>query len=103
MMSFNDTTKAIDERNDARMNFRTKPHVKDAIQTAAALCGVDDSAFTINAAYAEAQRVIATHEHTVLRASDHDRFFAALDNPDEPTPALRDAFEHHCQSVTSKA
>ena len=51
MLGFHDTTRAIDERNEARMNFRTKPRIKTAIQQAAALSGVDDSVFTMNAAY----------------------------------------------------
>ena len=45
MLGFHDTTRVIDERNEARMNFRTKPRIKTAIQQAAALSGVDDSVF----------------------------------------------------------
>ncbi|MEO5598712.1 MAG: DUF1778 domain-containing protein, partial [Novosphingobium sp.] len=33
------------------MSFRTKPRIKETIQKAAALSGVDDSVFTMNAAY----------------------------------------------------
>ena len=32
-----------------RMNFRTKPRIKVTIQMAAALAGLDDSAFTMQA------------------------------------------------------
>lgn len=32
MPGFNDSTRAIDERNEARMSFRTKPRIKTAIQ-----------------------------------------------------------------------
>lgn len=42
MLGFHDATRLIDERNEARMNFRTKPRIKTAIQQAAALSGVDD-------------------------------------------------------------
>ena len=62
MLGFHDTTRAIDERNEARMNFRTKPRIKNAIQQAAALSGVDDSVFTMNAAYQAALATIAAHE-----------------------------------------
>ena len=41
MLGFHDTTRAIDERNEARMNFRTKPRIKTAIQQAAALSGIN--------------------------------------------------------------
>src|SRR3546814_11142970 len=84
-----------EERSSERMNFRTKPHIKRAIQRAAALQGVDDSAFTMTAAYRAALDTIAAHERTFLSAEDHDAFFAALDEPPEPSADLRDAFERH--------
>lgn len=42
MLSFQHTASAIDERSSERMNFRAKPRIKQAIQRAAALAGVDD-------------------------------------------------------------
>ncbi|MGO7580651.1 DUF1778 domain-containing protein, partial [Rhizobium ruizarguesonis] len=44
MPAFKDMTAEIDEPNEARMGFRTKERIKTAIQRAAALSGVDDSA-----------------------------------------------------------
>ena len=41
-----------------RMNFRTKPRIKATIQRDAALAGLDDSAFTMQAAYQAARAVI---------------------------------------------
>ena len=102
MLPFRDETGPIDERSDARMNFRTKPRIKAAIQQAAALSGVDDSAFAINAAYREALATIAAHEHTVLQPGDLEVFFAALDEPPAPTEALRAAFERHRKTVISR-
>jgi uncharacterized protein (DUF1778 family) len=102
MRSFDDTTSAIDERSSERMNFRTKPRIKRAIQRAAAISGLDDSVFTMNAAYRSALETIAAHEQTALQAMDHSVFFAALDNPPEPTEKLRQAFERHTQTVQTK-
>lgn len=102
MFSFHDSTRQIDERNEARMNFRTKPRIKSAIQQAAALSGVDDSVFTMNAAYQAALATIAAHEHTTLQPIDHAAFFAALDTPPAPTEALKAAFRRHRKTVTSK-
>ncbi len=102
MLPFHDKTGRIDERSDARMNFRTKPRIKSAIQQAAALSGVDDSAFAMNAAYREALETIAAHERTVLQPADHGAFFAALDSPPAPTEALRLAFERHRKTVDSR-
>ena len=102
MVAFNDMTAEIDEPNDARMGFRTKARIKAAIQRAAALSGVDDSAFTINAAYQSAITTIAAHERTLLQPADHAAFFAALDNPPEPTERLKVAFKRHSKTVVSK-
>jgi uncharacterized protein (DUF1778 family) len=102
MLGFHDTTRAIDERNEARMNFRTKPRIKTAIQQAAALSGVDDSVFTMNAAYQAALATISAHERTVLQPVDHDAFFSALDTPAAPTDALRSAFRRHGKTVVSQ-
>lgn len=102
MPAFDDRMVSLEERSTERMNFRTKPHIKSAIQRAAALQGVDDSAFTINAAYKAALDTIAAHERTFLSAADHEAFFAALDNPPEPTADLRAAFARHGKAVTSR-
>ena len=95
MRAFNDTTRDIDERATERMNFRTKRHIKETIQQAAALSGVDDSVFTMSAAYSSALATIAAHERTALEPVDHAAFFAALDTPPEPAPKLRDALARH--------
>ena len=42
MLAFDDATKDFNERSSERMNFRTKPRIKQIIQRAAALAGVDD-------------------------------------------------------------
>lgn len=84
------------------MNFRTKPRIKAAIQRAAALSGVDDSTFTINAAYKSAMETIAAHERTALQPVDHAAFFAALDAPPAPTDKLRAAFGRHKATIASR-
>ncbi|WP_442679838.1 DUF1778 domain-containing protein [Sphingomonas sp. ASY06-1R] len=95
MLGIDDQVGAIDERSSERMNFRTKPRIKQAIQQAAALSGVDDSVFTMNAAYKAAMETIAAHERTRLQAIDHQDFFAALDRPAEPSARLRAAYARH--------
>jgi uncharacterized protein (DUF1778 family) len=99
MLAFHDEAKQVEERNEARMNFRTKPRIKSAIQKAAALSGVDDSVFTMNAAYQAALATIAAHERTHLEPVDHEAFFAVLDAPPAPTKALRAAFRRHRETV----
>ena len=102
MRTFNDMTTDIDERASERMNFRTKPHIKAMIHRAATLSGVDDSVFTMNAAYQSALETVAAHERTVLKPVDHAIFFAALDTPPQPTEKLKGAFARHKSRVLSK-
>src|SRR3546814_18945375 len=64
-----------EERSSERMNFRTKPHIKRAIQRAAALQGVADSAFTLNAASRAALDTIPVHERTFLWPEVPEAFF----------------------------
>jgi uncharacterized protein (DUF1778 family) len=92
MSGFQESPNAFLPKAEARMNFRTQPRIKAAIQQAAALAGMDDSTFTMNAAYQAALATIAAHERTALAPADHAAFFAALDNPPAPTAALADAF-----------
>jgi len=102
MQAFHDEIGAVDERSSERMNFRTKPRIKQAIQRAAALSGVDDSVFTINAAYRSAMETIAAHERTMLQPVDHAAFFAALDAPPAPVAKLRTARDRHRKTIVSK-
>lgn len=102
MLASSDRAKELDERSSERMNFRTKPRIKRTIQRAAALLGVDDSVFTMNAAYRSALETIAAHERTALQPADHAAFFAALDNPPAPTEKLRRAFARHKETIAGK-
>jgi len=102
MRIFRDTTRDVDQPASERMNFRTKPHIKEAIHQAAALSGVDDSVFTMSAAYDSALATIAAHERTMLEPIDHAAFFAALEKPSRPAKKLREAFAHHHARIISK-
>lgn len=103
MQPFDDDTLETNEPNSARMNFRTKDRVKKVIQRAAALSGVDDTAFVTNAAYRAAQEVISAHELTLLQGEDAAFVLDLIDNPPEPTPALAAAYKSYLESgIASK-
>jgi uncharacterized protein (DUF1778 family) len=102
MQAFEDVAAAVNERSTVRMNFRTKPHIKQAIQQAAAWCGMDDSAFVMNAAYKAALETIQTHERTIVSRKDYNAILNALENPVPPSEALRDAFARHDQMIESR-
>ena len=95
MQSYLDATRAVDEPRSARMEQRTKPHVKEEIRRAAALLGVDETTFVTSAAYERARSTIEDHESTVLTSEDRRVFLAALGAPAQPTEALREAVATH--------
>lgn len=102
MQVFDDLAGSINERSTERMNFRTKPHIKRAIQQAAAWCGVDDAVFVMNAAYKAALETIQTQERTVVSRKDFEAILNALDDPTPPTEALREAFARHDRMIESR-
>lgn len=73
----------------ARINLRTSPEAKALIERAAALMGTTVSGFMLQNAYEAAQRLLTQHETITLSDRDRDVFLAALENPPEPTEALR--------------
>lgn len=102
MLSFEDSTEAVNEPKSARLEARTQPSVKDTINRAATLNGVDVSSFVVSAAYNAAQSTIEAHKVTVLESdADREAFFAALENPAKPTKRLRKAFAHRKELVVN--
>lgn len=84
------------------MSFHTKPRIKEIIQRAGALSGVDASVFTMDAVDKAAMNTISAHEQTQLQPVDYAAFFPALDHPPEPTNRLRAAFIRHHETIISK-
>ncbi|MEJ8476653.1 DUF1778 domain-containing protein [Roseibium algae] len=101
MLGITDHASSVPERNDARLNIRTKASIKEAIEKAAELSGMDLSTFTTNAAYLRAKDVIAVHERTFLEPVDHTAFFDALDRPAAPTQKLLAAAKQHKEMVAT--
>ena len=95
MLNFDDHAAAINEPKTARMEQRTKPHVKAQIQRAAALLGIDETTFVTSVALERAQATIADHERTILSVADREVVLAALETPAPPTGALREVMAMH--------
>ena len=93
MLKFRDWAADIEGPKTARMEQRTKPHVKAQIQQAAALLGVDETTFVTSVALERARETLEDHERTILSAQDRAVVLAALDNPAEPTDELLEAME----------
>ncbi|MCY3877821.1 MAG: DUF1778 domain-containing protein [Rhodobacteraceae bacterium] len=93
MLMFEDSTAAIDEPKNERLEARTQRSVKQTIRRAATICGVELTSFVVSAAYRAAQEAIEAQKITMLnRDADQAVFFSALENPPQPNERLRKAF-----------
>lgn len=71
------------ERLEVRVDATTKAHIEDA----ATRLGQSASAFVLHAATAEADRVLARADATMMPTDQFDAMLATLDTPDE-APSL---------------
>ena len=73
----------VRERKTERLELRVAPSTRRLIERATAISGLAAG----DLAYEGARRVLADHDHMVLRGADREAFLAALERP--PRPAAR--------------
>ena len=73
----------------ARMELKTTEEMKDLIFRAAALMGIDATAFVLAPAAERAQQVIANYSAIQLSLAGQRRFAALMQQPPEPTQAMQ--------------
>lgn len=73
----------------ARMELKMTEDVKDIIVRAAALVGIDATAFVLGPAAERAQQVIASHSAIQLGLEGQRRFAALMEQPPKPTEAMK--------------
>ena len=76
-------------RRPARMEFKTTADTKKLLSAAAALTGVDLTAFVISSASERARALLADHSVLKLNAAEHARFLKLVDKAPKPSKALR--------------
>lgn len=79
----------------ARLDIRTTKDAKDTIGSAAELLGTTISAFMLEAAMEKALKVLQQAQTINLNNKESKRFIAALENPPEPSEALKQLFKKH--------
>lgn len=81
----------------ARMHFRLPQEIKEVIERAAVLSGLNLTEFAVNALLKTANAVIEEHQLRTLTDRDRDLFLALLDREEGPNEALRKAAEDYKQ------
>jgi uncharacterized protein (DUF1778 family) len=76
---------------DNRIELRASREEKRVLAAAAAYEGMDLTTFVTRAALPAAEETAARHERITLSARDSARVLELLENPPEPTAALRAA------------
>ena len=78
-----------------RLAFRMKPALKDRIEEAAALLGLNLTDFVLSTLSERASEVVERHRNITLSDRDRNRFLEALNRPGRPIPALVKTFKTH--------
>lgn len=78
-----------------RLTARVNPRVYRTINDAASLVGATANQFLVQAALEKATAILEEERIVSLTAADSETFFAALESPPQPNPALKRAFKKH--------
>lgn len=76
-------------RRTGTINIRVEPRQREVIDRAAKALGKDRSAFMLETAYREAERVLLDRRFFALNEAAYDEFVAVLDAPPADNPRLR--------------
>lgn len=88
------TETAERKRKNSRLDLRLSSDIKDLLQKAASVAGLDVSSFTLFAAIEKADEVLARHHSRILSDRDRDRLFDILEE-EQPNPKLLMAIQQY--------
>ena len=78
-----------------RLAFRMKPELKERIEAAAALLGLNLTDFVLSTLSERAFEVMERHRNITLSDRDRDRFLEALNRHGRPIPDLVETIQRH--------
>lgn len=82
----------------SRLDVRISDEIKETYEQAADTLGVSLTDFIKSAAMEKAQQVLSQHKYLMLAKKDWDNFVKALESPQKPNKALRDAVKFYKNS-----
>ena len=83
------------KENDARLNFRLRPDLKDRIEKAAAVSGRSITEFAVAALSETADEILERERVVQLSDRDRDIFLKVLDRAEKPNANLKRAAKTH--------
>lgn len=91
-MSIHNTANAGAVSKPARIELKTSPEVKELLERAAAINGINLTAFIINNVREKALAIVESETTLHLNQRAWTQFEAILDKPRKATPALKALF-----------
>src|SRR4029077_17769284 len=85
--------------NTERVDFRATPDIKQLIEHAASIMGMDVSSYLRATVVPAAQQVVEGFETRVLTDRDRDRFLMLLDKPGKANEKLKAASKNFRSAV----
>jgi|SRR5437667_2995580 len=82
-------------------NFRLDSTTSALLERASGYIGLDKIKFISESIREKAQAIIEEREKTTFTENDWRMFFSLLENPPEPTEAMKDAAEAYKSLITS--
>lgn len=82
-------------KEEARLNVRLRPDIKQRIEKAAVLSGKTVTEFAVAALSDVSDKVLERHHATQLSDRDRDIFLKLLDKTAQPNKALKRAAQTH--------
>lgn len=84
---------------ESRLNIRCDTRARELLDKAASYSHLSVSEFVLTHALESAEKIVESAESITLKPADFHAFLAALDAPQNPSPALRKAFKRHAGQV----
>lgn len=76
--------------HQARMEFKTTPDTKELLSRAAAMDGLDLTAFVLGSAIEKARRVLTEHAHIALSQQGQAALVQLIQTQPQPTQAMKE-------------
>jgi uncharacterized protein (DUF1778 family) len=80
---------------EARLEMRLTKEQKALLERAAAVAGLDLTAFALSLLTEQARQILEKQTRTELSLKDQKRFLEIIESDEEPTPALKAAVKRY--------
>lgn len=92
---------SAEAQKSEEFKFRLDSTISDLLERASSYIGLDKSKFIRESIREKALAIIEEHEKTTFTQNDWRMFFSLLENPPEPTEAMKNAAQKYNSLITN--